>query len=111
MVAREDCEFLARVARINRALAASALALVNGELDAIASNELGTELIAIGHEYVRRSQSQHPAGRAAGVIERKKCPYQTIHKGFSLYHLVSQKFDSPSTGVTGYSEHARSTRR
>jgi hypothetical protein len=55
MVARADREFLARVARTNQALAAAALPLINDTLDAADSHQLGTELIGIGQEFLRRA--------------------------------------------------------
>jgi hypothetical protein len=55
MVARADREFLVRVARTNQVLAAVALPLINDTLDAADSHQLGTELIAIGQEFLRRA--------------------------------------------------------
>jgi hypothetical protein len=57
MVAQEDREFLARVAQLNRALAASALPLMNDDLDAAAGHRLGVELLAVGEEYLRRAHA------------------------------------------------------
>ncbi|MBB5157487.1 hypothetical protein BJ970_005021 [Saccharopolyspora phatthalungensis] len=82
MVAREDREFLARVARINQALAACALPLINGTLDATDSHWLGTELIAIGRKFVGRSHAQLGTDAAVDVVDGETVsstdsPYRT----------------------------------
>ena len=58
MVAREERIFLARVARLNRALAASALPLVDGVLNAEEITHLGDELIELGEEFRRLARRQ-----------------------------------------------------
>jgi hypothetical protein len=82
MVSREDREFLARVARINQALAACALPLINGTLDANDSHWLGTELIEIGRKFVGRSHAQLGADAPVDVIDGETVsstgsPYRT----------------------------------
>jgi len=69
MVARRDREFLARVARVNQALAASALPLINNALGATDSHLLGTELIAIGQEFLRRAHPRRDIDAAVEVID------------------------------------------
>ncbi len=69
MVARRDREFLVRVARMNQALAASALPLINNTLGAAESHLLGVELIAIGQEYLRRGHPLFDIDAGTDVID------------------------------------------
>ncbi|WP_020663614.1 hypothetical protein [Amycolatopsis benzoatilytica] len=69
MVARDDREFLARVARINQALAASALPLINNTLDDHDLHGLGAELIAIGEEFLQRAHRALDTGQSTDVID------------------------------------------
>lgn len=74
MVARADREFLARVARTNQALAASALPLINDTLDDADSHLLGTELIAIGQEFLRRAHRALDTSECVDVIDGEMVP-------------------------------------
>ncbi|MCE7011769.1 hypothetical protein LWC34_54495 [Kibdelosporangium philippinense] len=67
MVAPAEREFLARVARANQAMAAAALPVINGTLDAKDSRWLGAELIAIGEEFCRRANT--PLDPSVNVID------------------------------------------
>jgi hypothetical protein len=69
MVARGDREFLARVARVNQALAASALPLINNALGATDCHLLGTELIAIGQEFLCRAHPRLGIDSAVEVVD------------------------------------------
>ncbi|MBV9845816.1 MAG: hypothetical protein JOZ47_12170 [Kutzneria sp.] len=74
MVARADREFLARVARTNQAMAASALPLINNTLDGADSHWLGTELIAIGQEFLRRAHRALDTSESVDVIDGEIVP-------------------------------------
>lgn len=57
MMAEEDREFLARAARINKELAATALPLADGTLDEDHAGRIGAELVAVGRAYLGRGRT------------------------------------------------------
>jgi hypothetical protein len=65
----EDRVLLARVARLNRALAAIATPLAHGVMDAEDGNRLGNELIAMGREFARRAYLPSDVGGMCAPVE------------------------------------------